>query len=60
MITVLMNKLFLKIYNIIATKHYRDVMRIIDDLNGKYLYEDLEKSYSDFLLQTKNTYTVKV
>ena len=55
-----MNNLFLKIYNIIANKHYKDVMRIIDDLNGKYLFEDLEKSYSDFLLQIKNAYTVKV
>lgn len=38
----------------LINKHYRDVMKIIDDMRGQYLYKDLEKSYSTILLQIKN------
>jgi len=38
----------------LINRHYRDVMRIIDDMHGMYLYNDLEKSYSKILLQIKN------
>jgi len=37
----------------LINRHYSDVMRIVDDMHGKYLYKDLEKSYSDILLQIK-------
>lgn len=37
----------------LINKHYRDVMRIIDDLKGNCLYTDLGKSYSRILLHMK-------
>jgi hypothetical protein len=38
----------------LINKHYRDVMKIIDDLRGQHLYKEIEKSYSSILLQIKN------
>jgi len=41
----------------LINKHYRDVMKIIDDMRGQYLYKELEKSYSTILLQIKKPLT---